>query len=227
MKVVLNGEPPSSRDGATVEAALDVARPARRGPRRRGRRRRRGRPARAVGRDTNCTKGRGWRSCARSREAEMAVTDTNTDVLTIAGTDAALAAAARHRRVPLARRAGRRAGGRPARELVTVALRRIDPAQRGSIVDVLDRAGVQLLPEHRGLLHRPRRGADRQARPRGVRDRLGQARGDRRRAHAAARRARAAGGRRGARRRRLRRPARTPTTTRSSRAAWRTSAAPR
>src|SRR6187397_559236 len=35
-------------------------------------------------------------------------------------------------------------------ELVTVALRRVDPAQRGSIVDVLDRAGVALLPNTAG-----------------------------------------------------------------------------
>jgi thiazole synthase len=35
-------------------------------------------------------------------------------------------------------------------QLVTVALRRIDPAQRGSIVDVLDAAGVQLLPNTAG-----------------------------------------------------------------------------
>ena len=37
-----------------------------------------------------------------------------------------------------------------ATELVTVALRRVDPDQRGSIVDVLDRAGVQLLPNTAG-----------------------------------------------------------------------------
>src|SRR3954449_11188916 len=35
-------------------------------------------------------------------------------------------------------------------ELVTVALRRIDPDARGSIVDVLDRAGVRLLPNTAG-----------------------------------------------------------------------------
>lgn len=35
-------------------------------------------------------------------------------------------------------------------ELVTVALRRIDPSQHGSIVDVLDQAGVQLLPNTAG-----------------------------------------------------------------------------
>ncbi len=37
-----------------------------------------------------------------------------------------------------------------ATELVTVALRRIDPSQRGSIVDVLDEAGVALLPNTAG-----------------------------------------------------------------------------
>ena len=37
-----------------------------------------------------------------------------------------------------------------ATELVTVALRRIDPAARGSLVDVLDRAGVELLPNTAG-----------------------------------------------------------------------------
>jgi thiazole synthase len=35
-------------------------------------------------------------------------------------------------------------------ELVTVALRRVDPAARGSIVDVLDAAGVDLLPNTAG-----------------------------------------------------------------------------
>ena len=35
-------------------------------------------------------------------------------------------------------------------ELVTVALRRIDPSQRGSIVDTLDAAGVALLPNTAG-----------------------------------------------------------------------------
>jgi len=35
-------------------------------------------------------------------------------------------------------------------ELVTVALRRIDPAARGSLIDVLDAAGVELLPNTAG-----------------------------------------------------------------------------
>src|SRR5215212_3890599 len=37
-----------------------------------------------------------------------------------------------------------------ATELVTVALRRVEPSQRGSIIDVLDRAGVALLPNTAG-----------------------------------------------------------------------------
>src|SRR3954462_1107716 len=37
-----------------------------------------------------------------------------------------------------------------ATELVTVALRRVEPSQRGSIVDVLERAGVALLPNTAG-----------------------------------------------------------------------------
>ena len=37
-----------------------------------------------------------------------------------------------------------------ATEIVTVALRRIDPAARGSLVEVLDRAGVQVLPNTAG-----------------------------------------------------------------------------
>ncbi|MEA2293172.1 MAG: thiazole synthase [Solirubrobacteraceae bacterium] len=37
-----------------------------------------------------------------------------------------------------------------ATEMVTVALRRVDPAAQGSIVDVLDRAGVTLLPNTAG-----------------------------------------------------------------------------
>ena len=35
-------------------------------------------------------------------------------------------------------------------ELVTVALRRIDPSARGSLVEVLDQAGVELLPNTAG-----------------------------------------------------------------------------
>ena len=118
--------------------------------------------------------------------------------------DAALAAAARHGRVPLARGAVRRA----RRVRLRARHRRAAPHRPGPAR--LDRRRARLgrrpaAAEHGRLLHGPRRRADREAGARGVRDRLGQARGDRRRAHAAARRARAARGRRGARRRRLRR----------------------
>jgi thiazole synthase len=70
--------------------------------------------------------------------------------------------------------------------LVTVALRRVDPDQRGSIVDVLDRTGVAVLPNTAGCFTRARRRPHRAARARGVRDRVGQARGHRGRPHAAA-----------------------------------------
>ena len=52
-------------------------------------------------------------------------------------------------------------------ELVTVALRRIDPAARGSLVDVLERLRRRAAAQHRRLLHRARRGAS----PRGWRAR--------------------------------------------------------
>ena len=226
MKVLLNGEAAEFVDGRDGQDRAGLARPARgrvvawRSPST-------PRSSRAAsGTRRNCTRGRGWRSCARSREAEMAVTDTNTDVLTIAGTELrsrlllgtggfrsldALAAALEV--------SGSRAGHRRA-------------APHRPVLARLDRRrarprGRQAAAQHRRVLHRARRGADGQARPRGVRDRLGQARGRGRRAHAAARR-----------RRRCWRPprsssttasssCRTRTTTRSSPAGWRTSAAPR
>ena len=43
-------------------------------------------------------------------------------------------------------------------ELVTVALRRVDPAARGSLVDVLDDVRRRAAAQHRRLLHRARRG---------------------------------------------------------------------
>ena len=45
-------------------------------------------------------------------------------------------------------------------ELTTVAMRRVDPASRGSVLDVLSRARHQGAAEHRGLLHRGRGGPD-------------------------------------------------------------------
>src|SRR3954470_20312715 len=92
-------------------------------------------------------KGRGSRSCARSKGAEMAAIET--DVLTIGGKElnSRLLLGTGGFRSLDALAAALEASGS---ELVTVALRRIDPGQRGSIVDVLDRAGVKLLPNTAG-----------------------------------------------------------------------------
>ena len=94
---------------------------------------------------------RGSRSCARSREAEdMATTDVSRRSARPSpapscarGCCSGPAASARSRRWPLPSRPR-------GAELVTVALRRIDPGARGSIVDVLDGAGVRLLPNTAG-----------------------------------------------------------------------------
>src|SRR3954454_17093015 len=80
----------------------------------------------------------------------MAVTtDTNTDVLTIAGAELQsrlLLGTGGFRSLDSLAAALEVSGS----QLVTVALRRIDPSSRGSIVDVLDRAGVRLLPNTAG-----------------------------------------------------------------------------
>ena len=90
--------------------------------------------------------------------------------------------------------------------LATVAVRRVDPTTRHSLVDLLGGARHPDPAQHRRLLHRRGRRPHRQAGPRGVRDRLGQARGHRRRPDPAARRRRAGRRGRAAGRRRLRRP---------------------
>jgi thiazole synthase len=79
----------------------------------------------------------------------MAVTDVTTDPLVIAGETL-------HSRLLLGTGGFRSleamaaAIDASATELVTVALRRVDPGARGSIVDVLDAAGVRLLPNTAG-----------------------------------------------------------------------------
>src|SRR5215208_5537998 len=79
----------------------------------------------------------------------MAATDVSADHLTIAGAelDSRLLLGTGGFRSLDALAAAIEASGA---ELVTVALRRIDPDARGSIVDVLDSAGVQLLPNTAG-----------------------------------------------------------------------------
>ena len=79
----------------------------------------------------------------------LAATDVSADPLTIAGTELRsrlLLGTGGFRSLDALAAAIEATGS----ELVTVALRRIDPAQRGSIVDVLDAAGVRLLPNTAG-----------------------------------------------------------------------------
>jgi thiazole synthase len=79
----------------------------------------------------------------------MAVTEVSTDPLVIAGETL-------HSRLLLGTggfrslEATAEAIEASGTALVTLALRRVDPAARGSIVDVLDRAGVRLLPNTAG-----------------------------------------------------------------------------
>ena len=79
----------------------------------------------------------------------MATTDVSADPLTIAGTELRsrlLLGTGGFRSLDALATAIEASGA----ELVTVALRRIEPGQRGSIVDVLDSAGVRLLPNTAG-----------------------------------------------------------------------------
>src|ERR687893_1202621 len=79
----------------------------------------------------------------------MSVTDTATDPLTIGGRELSsrlLLGTGGFRSLEAIAAAIEASGS----ELVTVALRRIDPAARGSLVDVLDAAGVQVLPNTAG-----------------------------------------------------------------------------
>jgi thiazole synthase len=79
----------------------------------------------------------------------MATTDVSADPLTIAGAELGsrlLLGTGGFRSLEALGTAIEASGA----ELVTVALRRIDPGQRGSIVDVLDAAGVRLLPNTAG-----------------------------------------------------------------------------
>jgi thiazole synthase len=79
----------------------------------------------------------------------MSATDVTTDPLTISGRElgSRLLLGTGGFRSLEALAAAIEASGT---ELVTVALRRIDPEARGSLVDVLDAAGVQLLPNTAG-----------------------------------------------------------------------------
>ena len=79
----------------------------------------------------------------------MTATDVSADLLTIAGVrlrSRLLLGTGGFRSLDALAAAIEASGS----ELVTVALRRIDPVEHGSIIDVLDRAGVRLLPNTAG-----------------------------------------------------------------------------
>ena len=190
MIISVNGElarPPAS--GTPVRRVGPAARYAD-APRDRGRRRRSRRAAQRACRPPSSPRAPGWRSSRRCRVVSPSTGSGPIDRL----------------RAPLViagKQFGSRlimgTGGAPSlevmeaallasgTELTTVAMRRIDPectrvgARRPRPAP--DRRPAQ----HRRLLHQRRGRADRPARPRGAGDGLGQARGDRRRAHPAAR----------------------------------------
>ena len=125
---------------------------------------------------------RGSRSCARRREDDHGRRPADHR-----RHRAALAAAARLRRLHRLDRfeAALAASGA---EIVTVALRRVGAAP-GGLYEAIERGGARVLPNTAGCFSAREAVLTAQPRARGVRDRLGQARGDRRPAHAAARRA--------------------------------------
>jgi thiazole synthase len=93
-------------------------------------------------------KARGSRSCARSKgDEEVAITEQDTFTIGDRVLTSRLLLGTGGFRSLDAMAAGIEASGA---ELVTVALRRVDPGARGSLVDVLADAGVQLLPNTAG-----------------------------------------------------------------------------
>ena len=95
---------------------------------------------------------RASRSCGRCRVAERrttAATRRPTRRLRAGRADVGLAADRRHRRLSLARDM-ERALEASGTEIVTVALRRVDPLAQGSVLEVVDRLGLFALPNTAG-----------------------------------------------------------------------------
>ena len=217
-KVFVNGEYRELADGATV--------------------RDRGARARAwTGAAPRSRSTARWSRAASGPQTELrdgqeievlhAVQGGSPEAFEIAGRSLALAPDPRHGRLPQPRRRWPRRRARRARSWRPSRCAGSTRRARGSILDVLARGRPRGAAQHGRLLHRPRGGHHRAAGARGARDRLGQARGDRRRPHAAARPGRAARGGRDARRPTASSCCPTRTTTRSSPAGSRTPAAPR
>ena len=178
MRIELNGEARELPAGATLADAV-VARPAASRTTRASRSALDGEvvPRARVGRDAAARRGRG-----RGARGDPGRRRSDWE---LGGRAVGLAADRRHRRLPLARADGGGAGRLRHRDRHRRAAPR-RPRRRG-LGARRDRPARALRPaQHGRLLHRPRRGPHRPARPRGVRDRLDQARGDRRRPHPAA-----------------------------------------
>ena len=156
---------PPARPSRPLLDALDAAR---RRPRRRGRGRRRGRPARRSGPTHELRRGRAGRGPARDPGRlsvsvdQIPITDTPFDDRRAR---AALAAAPRHRRLPLARDAGRgdRGHAAPSSSPSRCAASTRRRAARSSTCSTT--RGVAAAAQHRRLLHRARRGAHRASSP--------------------------------------------------------------
>ena len=148
----------------------------------------------ASGRPPGCATARSSRCCTRCREARERVRDRRPQLESrlILGTGG-------FRNLEVMAEAARESGA----ELATVAMRRVDPSARGSIVEVLEEAGLEVLPNTAGCFTAREAVTTARLAREALGDRLGEARGDRRRPHAAARPRRAARRRRGAGGRRL------------------------
>ena len=199
MIVSLNGRRAELPDGASVADAVEAVGRGRRNPRGRGRRRRRGRPpARMEDDEARERSGRRGAACGPGRLAHLP------ELASRAGERPASPAPIGGHAV----RAGRtRLGLPPDRRQRRLSLAGVDGARggrlgsrdrdRGASPRRPGRAGVGArgdrsarvvrAPQHGRLLHGARRGAHRASGARGVRDRLDQARGDRRRPHPAPR----------------------------------------
>ena len=141
MRIELNGEPRELPAGATLADAVRESGAEREGARRRRRARRRGRAARRVGLDAARRgpqrRGAGGDPGRRRDTWELGGRQWSSRL--IAGTGG-------FRSLEQMEEALAASGA----EIVTVALRRIDPAAKGSVLDVLDRLGLFALPNTAG-----------------------------------------------------------------------------
>ena len=142
MRIELNGEGAILPDGATVAAAVEAAGADARPARARGRRRRRGRAPQRVGRRPSSPRARASRCVAaiqggRPRTFELGGRSWGSRL--IVGTGG-------FRSLEQMEQALIASGT----EIVTVALRRVDPDGEGSVLDLIERLGLFALPNTAG-----------------------------------------------------------------------------